>query len=210
MTPGGGSSTLLDGLEHWWDLLGNADDSVGGVTLSTSEAFTGTAPSGDTDCILFDGTGGASNTDNTVTGASRSEITIGLWFKLTNTAGRAVWYFGGENYLQVVSGTGRYRVNSAASVVGDNTISTNTWYCAIFSGGTGISWNAYINDVFDENDSSSFDFSTSTGDFYLGSQSGANWQGPMCCCAIWGRILTADERTEFYNGGVNLKFVDIS
>lgn len=203
------ASTLLNGLSHWWDLLGNANDSVGGVTLSTSETFNGTAPSGETNCLNFDGTGGAVNTDNSVTGASRSEITIGLWFKLTNTAGRAVWYFGAENYLQIVSGTGRYRVNSAATVVGDNTISTNTWYCSIFSGGTGTSWNAYINDVFDENDSSSFDFTTADGDFALGSDSGANWRGLMCGCAIWDRILTPEERTEFYNGGINLKYNDL-
>lgn len=202
------ASTLLDDLANWWDLLGNANDSIGGDNLSTSEAFTGTAPSGDTNCIQFDGTGGASIGAAAVTSPTKSAITIGLWFRQTNTAARSLFYYGSENYTQVISSKINYRVGSSASQVGTITISTNTWYCLIFSADAS-GWAGYVNNSADDSDTHVFDFTPAATTFDIGAAAAADWQGQMCCCAIWDRILTADERTEFYNAGVNLKYADL-
>jgi hypothetical protein len=203
------SSTLLTGLSHWWDLLGNANDSVsGGHNMTTSEAFTGTAPSGDTNCIVFDGTGGAGLYSGEITGESRTEITIGLWF-YRNSGGdyRSIWNWGSENYQYFVTNALHARVNSITNT-GPATLSTNTWYCNIFSANSS-GFNNYINNASYNSGSEAFDFTPMSNDFDLGDLNQANLQGKMCCCAIWDRILTSDERTEFYNGGVNLKYADL-
>lgn len=202
------ASTLLDGLAHWWDLLGNADDSVGGDDMFTSEAFTGTAPSGDTNCIVFDGVGGAGLYSGEITGESRTEITIGLWF-YRNSGGdyRSIWNYGGENYQYFVTNALHSRIGGIANT-GPATLAADTWYCSITSANAS-GFNNYINDAAYNSGSEAFDFSTALNDFDLGDLNQANLQGKMCCCAIWDRILTSDERTEFYNSGVNLKYADL-
>lgn len=201
------SSTLLNGLANWWDLLGDANDSVGGDNLTTSEAFSGTAPSGDS-CILFDGTGGCSLGGGAITSPTKSEITIGLWFRQTNAAARSLFYFGSENSTQVISSKVNYRVGASASQVGSISVSLNTWYCFVFSANAS-GWAGYLNDSSDDSDTHVFDFTPAATTFDIGALAGADWQGAMCCCAIWDRILTSDERSEFYNGGTNLKYSDL-
>lgn len=204
-----GGSTLLDDLAHCWDLLGDANDSVGGANLTTSESFSGAAPSGDTNCIVFDGTGGAEVGSAAVAGASRSAITIGLWWRRdTATDTRALWYYGAENTFTFVTNRVTQRVG-AVNNNGPATLAADTWYCSVFSA-AGSAWEHYINNAAYDSGTEVFDFTPASEIFDLGNRAGTDLHGKMCCCYIWNRILTADERTEFYNSGVNLKLADIS
>lgn len=206
---GAAGSTLLNGLAHWWDLLGNANDSVGSANLTTSEAFTGTAPSGDTDCIVFNGTGGAEVGSAAVAGESRTSITIGLWWRRDGaTDTRSLIYYGAENSIIVVLGTRLTTRIGSVNNSGPTTLSTDTWYCMVLTA-DGSGWEVYIDDVLYDSGTDIFDFTPSIEIFDLGNRASTDLNGKMCCCAIWDRILTADEITEFYNGGVNLKYSDL-
>lgn len=207
--PGGGGSSLLTGLAHWWDLLGDATDSVGGANLTTSEAFTGTAPSGDTNCIVFDGTGGAEVGGAAVAGESRTSITIGLWWRRDGaTDTRSIIYYGAENTISFVGGTRLTTRIGSVNNAGVTTLATDTWYCMVLTA-TGGAWEVYMNNSLYDSGTDSFDFTPAVEIFDLGNRAGTDLIGKMCCCAIWDRILTGAEITEFYNSGVNLKYADL-
>lgn len=208
-TSAGGGSSLLTGLDHWWDLLGNANDSVGGAHLTTSEAFTGTAPSGDTNCINFDGTGGAEVGGAAVAGASRSAITVGLWWRRNGASDtRSLIYYGGENTITLVTGTRLTTRIGSVNNSGPATLATDTWYCMVLTA-TGSTWEVYIDNALYDSGTDTFDFTPATTIFDLGNRAGVDFNGNMCSCAVWNRVLTGAEITEFYNAGVNLKYADL-
>lgn len=220
---GGGGSTLLTGLSHWWDLneaSGNAIDATGNQNLTeenTVPTGSGTAPDGgDTRDFTY----AASNGDRFTASAgnvwnSGSAVTFACWFKLDSTTPSGSSYILGHD---APNGYSEIFINAAGNMAwyldggfcGSFSVASTLWQCLVMtSTGPGGSDEIFIDNV--SKDTASNGWEPGSAAFYLGARRNANpnFEGEMCSAAIWDRVLTADERAEFYNSGTNLRYADL-
>lgn len=217
---GGGGSTLLTGLEHWWDLdeaSGAAIDATGNQDLSVSGSIgtaSAAAPDGGN---ARDLTGGHFTAAAGNVWASGTAKTFGLWFNWDSDAAAGNDSLFGHNAAAGLTYNLLTYTDFKVRIALDNTVidspssafAKGSWYCLIFtSDGAGSS------EVFLNNSS----VATGTSDWQAGSaifRLGAYWNGvfpfdgKICTAASWTRVLTSSEIAEFYNSGVNLRYADL-
>ena len=222
------ASTLLNGLERWYqltDLLGT--DATGGTAMPTTDTpvvITAGAPNGD-DCIETTGGGfhlvGANN-------FTASSSTIAIWLNRDNlnlATQRRAFVLGsndaGGNYHQMGTQNGFLVFSRTRETVGNvDTTSAPTTYNTLV-------WQCLLS-TFDENDLTLRQYLNgvqvgtptvaASRIFQVGSdvaigirptQPTQRIEGTVSTAAAWNRVLTGPEITEFYNAGVNLKYADL-
>lgn len=219
----GGGSTLLTGLLHWWDLdesSGDAIDATGNQDLTdtnTVGSSSGTAPDGG-DARLF--TYAAVNGDQFLTTAgnvwnSGSAVTFAVWFKLDSATPSGSYMILGHDapngYTEILVNTaGNLAWYVDGGFAGTFSVGSTNWQCLVMtSTGPGGSDEIFIDNV--SKDTASLGWEPGSATFYLGARRNGNpnFGGQMCSAATWSRVLTSDERAEFYNSGTNLRYADL-
>jgi hypothetical protein len=214
---GGG---LLTGLNHWWDLGADLNDSIGGQNFTNNGGAggtteeTSTAPDGGSsrDFVLNDylsiAAGGVWN--------SGSATTFAIWTYLDTTGNAAVYGHNAPNGYslgQYLASTANFRWWFDAGFNGDapTTGAYQNWVSVIVtSNGPGTGGDSvYFNNVL--KDTATNGWEPGSAIFYLGaSQTGApQFVGNMCSAGEWDHVFSADERAAFHNSGVNLRYADL-
>lgn len=215
---GGGGSTLNDGLLHWWDLneaSGNAIAQAGGVDLVDVNTVTSTSSGVPDGGVARTFTRANSEYFKTAAGnvwASGTTMTFAVWIKpISGGDNKSIFYHDAPNGYShfYLFGTEWPILIYDATQVGFSAVTVNAWTCfLITTTGPGGSDACYRNgtSIF----TGSQGWEPGSAEWQLGyGGSGNAFGGDMASCAIWDRVLTADEITEFYNSGVNLRYADI-
>jgi len=108
----------------------------------------------------------------------------------------------------------RFRVRSSGgegNVNADNLGSPSlaTWYFIVaWHDATANTINIQVNDGTVDSVSFTAGSYDGTGTFYLGANNdgGKEWDGLLDSWSVWKRVLTAQERTDLYNGGAGLDY----
>jgi len=212
--PGGGT-TLNDGLEGYWRLANDPNDSLSlnnltnsGVTFDgdaatfsaarLSHTINATFQTGDIDFTW------ALELQPDVTAAASSGV-VSVYNGATSNASWA-WFTPTPTTINVAG------VNGTTQTVGTATgsvLSTSAFRLAVF-------WRTAADNHFwvSVNDGAAHDFgdigtiNLGNTDFYVGQLNVGpiSWAGKMRRLAYWKRALTSDERTELYNGGTVLTY----
>ena len=154
--------------------------------------------------------------DNTALSMGNIDFTIAGWVRFDTVAGTGLlgkWASGSLEYLVYFDGTNlRFHVSNDGdanvSVVNSAAISANTWYFF-------VAWHDAAADTINisvNNAAASAAHATGvnngTASFYLGrNEEGLTFlNGRLDSISIWKRALTANERTQLYNGGNGLEY----
>lgn len=218
-------STLLNGLDAWFTF----DEASGNILDSSGNGYTHTEQNGVSrttgkinGCSTFNG-----SNDWYQRGSSQfpwncsADWTIAVWVRpqsssrmsiitsTQNTHGFNLECNTTYSPRLNVYAAGWKRVNLPT-----NTLSFNTWGCIIawldvsgrlayitHNNGTPSSVSTQVNP--------NVSTSQSSIGAYNGGQLGYWWNGEIDEMGIWNRILTADERTEYYNSGNGIGFGDL-
>lgn len=224
---------LLDGIISFWK-LDEASDGSGAVTRNDSVG-TNHLTDNNT-CLSTTGKVGdgvqltAANLENLSRASNASlqtgdtDFTVALWVNIdaigatrTAIAKSDAGVANQEYFLRYVTGTNRFvftiqESGGTAKGVSAATLgapSTGTWYFL-------VAWYDSTNDTINiSGNNGSADQTTgvnppgaTTGTFRLGLlQAGTQaWDGKIDAVGFWKRILTSDERTTLYRGGVGLEY----
>lgn len=217
-----GTSTLLTGLVASWPLDTTSDASGRGNTLTNNSATFGAGKIGT--AAYFNATGSQflSIADNADVSTGDADWTIGLW--AYSTAGADGIMVGKDN---ATAGNREYNIRIASGGIqvdvyaSGDTANTRTWgagmtggvwYCVVAwydaaADTLGIS----VDDATPQTQSSIGPLQASgTAPMNIGARdySGAEgyWDGRIDDVNKWSRVLTAGERTEFYNTGTGKEY----
>lgn len=215
---GGGGSTLLTGLEHWWDLPGaSGTDATGNFNLSISGSIgtdSGGAPDGGDAADLTGGhfTAAAGNVWN-----SGTAKTFGLWFNWDSDAAAGNDSLFGHNapsgltYNLLTDSDLKIRIafNNTAIDSGTSAFTKGSWHCLIATSDGAGSSEIFLNGASVATGSANWQSGSAT--FRLGAYwNGAfPFDGKLCSAASWARVLDSSEIAEFYNSGTNLRYSDL-
>lgn len=225
------SGTLLDDLVSWWTLneaSGNRADSHGSNTLVDNDTVTSATGKVDTAAeFVIANTEwlAAPDSPHGLQGGAR-DFTVACWLKPTDLAGVLQYAVGTAGS---VTGTMNWlvQINTAndllfswyssgfRSVTSSHTVIENDWIFVVAwhvdtdpsFGSANIQVNNGTVDTHVE--SSYFACADLSIPFYLGRwghSSGRYYSGLIDEVAFWPRVLTADERTELYNGGAGMTY----
>lgn len=218
---GGGGSTLLTGLLHWWDLnesSGDAIDATGTQDLTeggTIGVATGGAPDGG-NARDFPGSVGAhfSASAGSIWN-SGTTMSFSFWFRRDNVTGNLAAYGhnapNGANYHLWVGANdvNTFYFDAVASMTG-HVLNKEQWYhIVVTSTGPGGSDELFIDGTSANTGTAGWEPGSAT--FYLGAyfNGGLTFNGRMCSAAIWNRVISSTEVTELYNSGTNLRYADL-
>lgn len=216
---GGGGSTLLTGLEHWWDLdeaSGPAIDATGNQDLSVSGSIgtaSAAAPDGGN---ARDLTGGHFTAAAGTVWASGTQKTFGLWFNWdTDATTLNDFLFGhdavGRTYCILVYSSLSIQVflDGAPMAIPASSFTRGSWNCLMFTSNGAGSSEVFLNGSSVATGAQNWQAASAI--FRLGAYfNGASpIDGKICSAASWDRVLTSAEIAEFYNSGVNLRYADL-
>ena len=209
-------STLLNGLDAWFSF----DEASGNILDSSGNGYTHTEQNGVSrtagkvsGCSTFNGTNDYYNrSGGTYPWDSSTDFTIAAWVRPRSSSRISI--ISTTNNIQGINlelnATYDPRINVYAGGwrrinLGINTFSFNTWHCI-------IAWLDQAGRIVYISGDNGTPASTSTfttptvatsAQCSIGGYNGSQyfWNGEIDELAIWNRILTADERTEYYNSG---------
>ena len=202
------SGTLLDGLTGWWPL-----DETSGTRVNVHNP--GTYDMADTNTVTST-TGKVGNAakftaanserlDAPITYDKYQSYTLAYWFYNANVNATQFFVDINTNFDQYTQ-TDLLR-NRISGVTETLAISNDTWYCVIFDFVQGVAANWYANDSL-IGGSTGFDGAAWVS-LRLGARrslASAFNNDRMDNVALWTRVLTADERSEFYNSGSGMAY----
>jgi hypothetical protein len=219
----GGGSTLLTGLWAWYEMAEttNTDNAVdaspNGRTwtrlINMTPDATG-APDGGAARIATSNGVSMSRAHGNATNSS--SITLAGWFYLATAPGTSLnLHFdnGTANFYNLgfvnrgVSVSRIYINNTLTSVTHSTTLTTSAWHCytLVYNAGSSVA-TLWIDGVAQSTTASGTPATVSSGN--LRSQTGASGN-KYTSIAIWTKALSNAEVAEFYNSGVNLRYVDL-
>jgi len=217
----GYSGTLLDGLISWWDMdeaSGTRVDSHNGYNLAGGSEPGSTTGHVSALAADFDGTN--ENLTRSADSLATNEGTIAVWVK-QDVDESAVWILhvgaaiAGEVEIYTSNASGQLRaflrvendVSPCLTVTGLKAY--NVWNCIIGTW-TSTVGTVYMNDGTGTSSSADPTYGgIDTGStFTVGERftSGQNFDGQIGPMALWNRVLTSDERAEFYNSGAGFPY----
>jgi hypothetical protein len=218
---GGGSEPLLTNLTASWK-LSDLTDAIGSNTLTNNNSVTfNTGKIGNAGYFTNGSSRYLSIASNSAVQTGDVDWTIGAWVytgdlstlqiawaKRGDTAGQDeyVLYYDGINRLSAIVFSA---TDSAHSVTANNfgAPSIFTFYCVIvWHDAAADTINISVNDGATNSAATGGALqAASNGEFDIGRQNKAAgfgyWEGRIDNVNIWKRVLTAGERTRFYNGG---------
>lgn len=226
---GAGGSSLLTGLNHYWDLDGGTGwvDDVGGWTLSETGTVTDSATGGPDggSAASFSGTGDYLSKATASWDGAQDNLTLSMWIYNTSTPGSVGNYWmsfrdGTDNFSTIFSSTSSsdaakgvvWDDAGAASVPVGAVISLNTWYHIVLTD-DGTTRKLYLNNGTPTTDttalSGTYDpdpmvFAIGTTANNLGNNAYQH-VGRLCMGGIWDIAITADQVSQLYNSGNGLR-----
>jgi hypothetical protein len=209
------SSTLLDGLVHWWDFnetSGNAIAQAGetDLVLSGTNATT-TGPNGET-ARSFDGS--TTKFDATLDVFENSAVSVSFWVKLKDKASGfhalvSHQESGGQFCGVLALDTEQSIFRESSNGTSDTSpfdLSDIGWHAITYS----FDGQVYVDGVLHDTNSTFDPTPEDVYSFSVGNAFGSIY-GLMdiATVAIHNRSLTPAEVTEFYNAGTNLKYSEL-
>ena len=224
---GGAPSSLLTNLNGYWKMdeaSGNRIDSSGNGNDLTPTNAPGSAAGKISDAAVFVAASAQDvrHVSNASLTTGNIDFTLGFWAYITDlsVAGCLVQKSDAssfanieyECYFSASSGSFLFRVSHGTNwitVVHPTLISVNTWYYVLCSHDITLDRIAIsINNGADTTASmAGFTIPTSTAPFIVGSRaSGDAANARIDELGFWKKVLTADEKTELYNGGTGITY----
>lgn len=218
----GGASTLLTGLVASWK-LDNTSDSAGSNTLTNNNSVTFTAGKiGNAATLVAASSQYLSLATNASVEGGDVDYTIGFWMKTNSTAtgyvplgkdtdtGREYYFFKPDSSFDFQFSV--FRSTTAVTALLDiGSYSSGVWYCVIgWHDATANTVNISVNDITPASTATggALDAVTSA-QFRIGARQYPSFEsyldGQIDNVNIWRRVLTAGERTAFYNAGAGIE-----
>lgn len=195
--------SLLTGLLSSYSFEGNSTDATGAAN-GTDTAITYGAGTGK----ILQGASFNGTTSKITTGgiASSTTFTVALWFNVSAAGGglAGILQDSAQNYgLNISRATSKVQFSANVVSAVSAVISYATWTCCLVTCSAGV-LNIYINNVL-SGTAGSLSLSQNFNRIGL-FQGGNNFNGTLDILSIWNRVLTADERTAFYNLNVGVQY----
>jgi len=217
--PFGGHATLTDNLVTYWTLdeaSGVREDSVGPNDLTDNNTV-GSATGVNNLAASFV----AANSEYlSLAGpipAAEQDFSISAWIKPTSATLRVIFNSahggggGGAGHWQAYRSNGNKLVlgaDGSGDVGGTATIDGTSWVSVILVYTTSDkTLKSYVNSILDATAvGTGGGVYTATDTFRIGAQTSGSfpYDGLMDEIGLWSRVLTAQERTDLYNGGAGL------
>jgi hypothetical protein len=154
--------------------------------------------------IVFDGSNDFITVNNDANILSTTAYTKIAYFYVTNFATSNNIISGGVSgqhafWLQSLQKLYAGHNGSWSTVVGNTTLSLNTWYCGAVSYNNSTGWKLYLNGIEDGTSANTTTF-TGNSEIRIGSYgSGNNFTGRITGVQVYNRTLTAQEILQNYN-----------
>lgn len=221
---GASGNGFLTSLVDFWNLdetSGDAISATGGTNLTDSNTVTysaGGAPDGG-NARQFTG---ASNEKFSASGllGSGTNITLAIWFKAdTISSARFIWGHNAPNgmtTLRNIATTGILYVvfDGSTSRIYNSSIGTGWHSIVVTSTGPAGTDKAYLDGAEFTSSAVNQGWEPGTATYYLGAnqigQNGSTWDGAMASHGIWSKVFDATDVSNWHNGGVNLRYADLT
>lgn len=215
-------STLGTGLVHYYDLDADATDIVGTADLTVSGATLTTSSGGKLgECYDFDGVNDDLNLPNYTTLIDGSaDFSYAFWFKPdtlpTGTAFKCCLSFRGEFSHTVIIRAGGGNVNiqshmeinsTSVQLLGTTYLSAGTWYHVVVTYSTTNGTELFVNSVSEATNSTTGTYTTVSQSSNLGSYHNSFYfDGLIDEFGIWSKVLSQSEIDDLYNSGSGLPY----
>jgi hypothetical protein len=222
---GGGGSTLLTNLWAWYEMAettntDNAIDASGNGRTWTKQVNMTPDATGAPD-------GGACRTaiSNAVSMGRAQEnlsnsnaVSVGIWIYFTGTTWTATSFtfdntssltnFYNLGFFVRTTTQARLFLNGAFTTVSYPAFTANAWHCFVYTfdrSGSGTS-TLYVDGTAATGTATGLPATTTVGNYKI--QTGVSGN-KFTTIAVWDKLLSSDEITEFYNAGVNLRHANL-
>ena len=203
--------SLSDNLRAFWKLADTSDSGPNGFTLTNNNTVTFVAGKiGDAARFAAASSQYLSRADHASLSFGNVDFSISVWVKLASTGitrpivnkASAEWRLGITSANKII-----FQFPGGGALTHSLALSASTWYHVVawYDAAADLMWIA-INDGTPESASDSVGPVDSTNDLRVGRLGTAYWDGDLDALGIWGRVLTAGERTQLYNSGNGLEY----
>ena len=211
---------LLTNINNYWKLDETSGNNVDVVAANntTNTSVTNDSSGKISYCNLYSGSSSYSTIGTYLGTLWDNNYTVAVWIKLTtldSTNGNTLLWPGDRNQQHIVNSSGKLEITcfngGAASVVGNTTLSTGTWYHVVFQRTGATTGKVFLNGSDDTSGTATMQSPTNTlaHSFRLGSRqdfTAADYDGRIDEVGIWSTALSSGDISLLYNSGTGLQY----